>query len=84
MQLMASGNYIELNDRNPIIVFENNNQTTKHSRSLICIWVLLIHCGYFGMFAYDNLPMLMAFLERIEVQPFFAIIFYVDVFFVLR
>ncbi|XP_037035324.1 nose resistant to fluoxetine protein 6-like [Bradysia coprophila] len=35
------------------------------------------------MYAYDNLPALMASLERIAFQPIFAIVFYVDVFFVL-
>lgn len=36
------------------------------------------------MYAYDNLPALMATMERVEIQPIFAIVFYVDVFFVLR
>ncbi|XP_037035315.1 nose resistant to fluoxetine protein 6-like [Bradysia coprophila] len=61
----------------------NSINSINGIRSLICLWVLLIHCGYFTMYAYDNLPALMATLERIEIQPIFAIVFYVDVFFVL-
>ncbi|KAG4071607.1 hypothetical protein HA402_011761 [Bradysia odoriphaga] len=61
----------------------NSINSINGIRSLICLWVLLIHCGFFTMYAYDNLPTLMASLERIAFQPIFAIVFYVDVFFVL-
>lgn len=53
-------------------------------RSLICVWMVFGHCGFFSAYAYDNLPVLMANAERIEMQPLLAVLFYVDVFFVLR
>ncbi|KAJ6632736.1 Nose resistant to fluoxetine protein 6 [Pseudolycoriella hygida] len=52
-------------------------------RTVICCWVLLIHVGFFTMFAYDNLPEVFATIEQIQFQPILAIMFYVDIFFVL-
>lgn len=44
---------------------------------------MLFHVVFYSMFTYDNLPELFRSLDDFAVQPLFAIVLYVDVFFVL-
>ncbi|CAD7078533.1 unnamed protein product [Hermetia illucens] len=50
-------------------------------RTIVCLWVTLLHIFYFSMFTMDNILFLYATGETFIQQPVFQACYYVDVFF---
>ncbi|CAD7078531.1 unnamed protein product [Hermetia illucens] len=52
-------------------------------RTIVCLWVTLLHIYYHSMFTRNNIQFLYAKLESFILQPILQACFYVDVFFTI-